>query len=95
MNRQIINKILSNLGIYSRSKASNIIPDRKNFFIGSIDQIVMKVHLDCDIIHIKGKEIKSLKITLEFIIFYKPKNVITIISDNNNMKNIVDLFLEK
>ena len=55
----------------------------------------MKVHLDCDIIHIKVKEIKSLKINLEFIIFYQPKNVITIISDNNNMKNIVDLFLEK
>ena len=94
MNRQTINKFLSNLGIYSRRKALNIIRDRKNLFIGSIDQIVMKVHLDCDIIHIKVKEIKSLKINLEFIIFYKPKNVITIISDNN-MKNIVDLFLEK
>ena len=95
LNNQRLNKILANYGICSRRKADYMIRDRKILINGSIAEIGMKVNLDLDIIHVNGKELKSLKIIPELILLNKPKNVITTCSDDHNRKTIIDLLPDR
>ena len=95
LNSQRINKILANYGICSRRKADHMIRDRKVLVNGSIAELGTKVNLDSDIVHVNGKELKSLKITSEVILLNKPKNVLTTCSDNHDRKIILDFLPEK
>ena len=55
----------------------------------------MRVNANLDIIHVNGKELKSLNIISKVILFNKPKNVITDCSYDHNIKVILDFLSEK
>ena len=95
LNSQRINKILASYGICSRRKADHMIKDKKILINGSIAQIGMKVNLDCDVIHVNGRELKNLKIVPKVILLNKPKNVITTCRDVHKRKTVIDLLPEK
>ena len=57
---------------------------------GSIAEVGMKVNPESDKIKVNGKELKSLQIIPQVILFNKPKNVITSCSDKHNRKTIID-----
>ena len=57
---------------------------------GSIAEVGMKVNPESDKIKVNGKELKSINIIPQVILFNKPKNVITSCSDKHNRKTIID-----
>ena len=57
---------------------------------GSIAEVGMKVNPESDKIKVNGKELKSIQIIPQVILFNKPKNVITSCSDKHNRKTIID-----
>ena len=57
---------------------------------GLMAEVGMKVNPESDKIKVNGKELKSIKIIPQVILFNKPKNVITSCSDKHNRKTIID-----
>ena len=57
---------------------------------GSIAEVGMKVNPESDKIKVNGKELKSIHIIPQVILFNKPKNVITSCSDKYHRKTIID-----
>ena len=57
---------------------------------GSIAEVGMKVNPESDKIKVNGKELKSIRVIPQVILFNKPKNVITSCSDKHNRKTIID-----
>tara|TARA_B100000945_G_scaffold3143_1_gene2648 strand:+ start:525 stop:1235 length:711 start_codon:yes stop_codon:yes gene_type:complete len=90
LSNQRINKILANSGICSRRKADIMIRGGKVLINGSIAEVGMKVNPESDKIKVNGKELKSINIIPQVILFNKPKNVITSCSDKHNRKTIID-----
>ena len=82
LNWKRINKILSHLGICSRRKTDFTIRDKRILINLLLAEIDMKVAPDMDNIKVNSEELKILKTTSQVNLAYKPRNVITICSDN-------------
>ena len=95
MNTQKVNKVLAQYGICTISKPDFLIRDKKVLINWLKGEVGMKDEPDLDTIQINGEELKSLRINPKFILLNKPKNPITIVSDNQNRESIMDLFPKK
>ena len=71
-------------------KVNNKMRDKKFLIKGAFTEIGIKVNLDSDIIHLNGKELKSLKVIQEVNLLNKLKNIITSCSAEYAIKTIID-----
>ena len=87
--KQRLQKILSEMGIASRRKAEDMITEGRVTVNGQIATIGMKADPDKDHIKVDGKLI-SRPVSKVYIMFNKPKNVVTTLYDPEGRPTVKD-----
>ncbi|MGQ9570318.1 MAG: S4 domain-containing protein, partial [Thermodesulfovibrionales bacterium] len=87
-----IQKILSELGITSRRKAEQLILEGKVTVNGRFATIGMKADPEKDYIKVDGKLVTGFKKDIKkvYMMFYKPKGVVTTLFDPKGRTTIKD-----
>jgi len=89
-----VQKILAQLGIASRRKAEELITEGFVTINGKLAKLGDKAQLGTDAIKVKGKLLQSQGGPLIYLAFYKPKGVISALSDPEGRATL-SLFLSK
>ena len=93
MSQERVQKILAQAGITSRRKAEELIRMGSVTINGKVAQIGDKADIDADAIKVEGKLLKSKQAKV-YLAFYKPRNVISTLSDPEGRPSIQN-YLER
>ena len=85
-----LQKILSEMGIASRRKAEDLIIEGRVIVNGMPAQVGMKADPERDYIKLDGKLLTGKKEPKVYMMFYKPRNVVTSLGDPQNRPTVKD-----